>query len=310
MSNYNFTIIIPCINEYQNIRNIYQNISSLNLNKKYNYYFLYVDDGSTDGTWDEIKKLKKENKEKITGLKLSKNFGKDIAISAAMKNLKDNIDFAIIMDCDGQHPYEYINDFINEWENGYEAVITRRTNTTENFLREVGSAVFYKIINNYTDLKFITKSLDFMLIDKKIIDKFNSFKEKRKSLRATISLLNPKIKVLDITIKKRMYGESKYRIFSLTRYGFSIFTSFSIIPIKITGYFGFFSLIVSTTILLTSIVLKFFFHWNITLNTILLIFNTFIFSILLVSTSFLGIYITKILENTNERPEYIINEEL
>ena len=310
MSNFNFTIIIPCKNEYQNITNIYQNISSLNLDKKYNFNFLYVDDGSTDDTWDEIKKLKKEYKEKISGLRLSKNFGKDVAISAALKNLKDDVKFAVIIDCDGQHPYEYIKNLIDEWENGAEAVITRRSNITENFFREIGSILFYKIINNFTDLKFITKSLDFMLIEKKIITKFNSFKEKKKSLRATIAFISPKIKILDIKINKRKYGKSKFQIFALARYGFSIFTTFSVIPIKISGYLGLFLLVSTTIILFTSIILKFFFNWGITLNTILLIFNTFIFSVLLISISFLGIYITKILENTTDRPEFIINEEL
>lgn len=310
MNNYKFTIIIPCKNESKNIKNIYQNISSLNLDKKYNYNLLYVDDGSSDDTWNEIKKLKKENKEKISGLKLSKNYGKDIAISAALKNLRNDVNFAIIIDCDGQHPYEYIKNFISEWENGFKAVITRRLNIAENFFRELGSTLFYKIINNFTDLRFITKSLDFMLIDEKIIAQFNSFKEKGKSLRAFISLINPKIKIINVKINKRNYGKSKFKILSLARYGFSIFTSFSIMPIKITGYLGFFSLITSLIVLFTSFILKFFFDWHITLNTIILLFNTFIFSVLLVSISFLGVYITKILENTNDRPEFIINEEL
>lgn len=310
MNNYKFTIVIPCKNEFQNIKKIYQYISNLNIDKKYNYNLLYVDDGSDDNTWSEIKKLKRENKDKILGLKLSKNYGKDIAISAALKNLKDDINFAVIIDCDGQHPHEYIKNFITEWENGAEAVITRRLNITENFFREVGSILFYKIINSFTDLKFITKSLDFMLIDKKTINKFNSFKEKGKSLRATISAINPKSKIIDVKINKRNYGKSKFKILSLARYGFSIFTSFSIMPIKITGYLGFFSLVTSTVILFASIILKFFFNWNITINTMILLFNTFIFSVLLVSISFLGVYITKILENTNDRPEFIINEEL
>jgi dolichol-phosphate mannosyltransferase len=149
-----------------------------------------------------------------------------------------------------------------------------------------------------------------MLIEKKIITKFNSFKEKKKSLRATIAFISPKIKILDIKINKRKYGKSKFQIFALARYGFSIFTTFSVIPIKISGYLGLFSLVSTTIILFTSIILKFFFNWGITLNTILLIFNTFIFSVLLISISFLGIYITKILENTTDRPEFIINEEL
>ena len=112
-----FSVIIPIKDEKENIPIISQKIKKLKF--KYNYEIIFVDDGSTDESWDVIKNLNKKDK-KIKGLSFSKNFGHQMALTAGIDYC--NSDFLIMMDGDLQHPPEYINKMIKEYEKGYDIV--------------------------------------------------------------------------------------------------------------------------------------------------------------------------------------------
>ena len=306
-----FVIISPCYNESESLNEFVNKISDLKKTHNYDASLILIDDGSEDDTWQKIKKLKSENKEiNIDGIKLSRNFGKDIAISAGIDYLKkDDYSFIVFLDADLQHPIEEIPNLIQHWKEGYKVVGSKRSNITENPLRELGSRLFYFFLKKYSDLQLITKSMDFMIVDKIVINQFKLLGEKSKSFRASIFWLGFKTKMVEIKINKRLFGESKFGLFKLFRYGITIFTSFSLMPIKLTGYMGVLITIMSMLLILALIILKFILHMHISFQTIIIVFNTFIFGVLLSCIGFVGIYITKIYENTNNRPAYLIEDE-
>ena len=129
------------------------------------------------------------------------------------------------------------------WKNDYKIVTTFKKNNVENFLRKIGSDLFYYFMTNYSDVKFITKNTDFMLLDKDIINIFNKLIEKKKSLKTFINWTGYKNKSLEVEIIKRYHGKSKYNFFNLFRTAINAITSFSLFPIKVVGYMG---LIMST----------------------------------------------------------------
>ena len=141
MSN-NYFIIVPCHNEENNIDEL---ISKINLSIKnyHQYKILFIDDGSKDNSWSKIDSMCNQN-EKILGIKLSRNFGKDSAIEAGLNYLDQINDykFAIIIDADLQHPVEKIEDLIDEWNKDYKIVTTYKMNNVENFFRKAGSDFF------------------------------------------------------------------------------------------------------------------------------------------------------------------------
>ena len=304
---HNFSIIVPCLNEEKNIEHFSKTAESL-LKEKYNFKIIFIDDGSTDNTWSIIENLKKKSSF-IHGVKLSRNFGKENAICCGLNNIKDE-DFIITIDSDLQHPLEKIEEMINLWENGYKIINTHRKNRTEGPLREFGSTLYYFFIRKFTDLSIISQTTDFILIDKDIVKKFNQIPESNKQFRILINWLGFKKINLPIEINSRIYEKSKYDIIRLLRLAINSFTSFSIFPIKLIGFLGLLMTTLSTIIIVTSIIDKIFFFKfiNISNQSLLILIQILLTGLILSAVAFLGVYISKILNNTNNRPNYIIEK--
>jgi len=304
---YNFSIVIPCLNEERNIENFVQKIDLLFQNK-YNFKLLFVDDGSTDKTWYKIEDLKKKHSF-INGIKLSRNFGKENALMCGLSNIKSE-DFIITIDADLQHPLDEIEKMIQLWKDGYKIINTFRTNVTENNIREIGSKFFYFLIKNFTDLTNMAKTTDFILIDREIVKKFNDIQEVNKQFRILINWLGFKKINIPININARIQGKSKYNFIKLSKLAFNNLTSFSLFPLKLIGYLGILMSILSSLIIFAVVMDKIFFSnsLNVGINSIFATIQILLTGIILCSITFLGIYISKILKNTNNRPNYIIEK--
>jgi polyisoprenyl-phosphate glycosyltransferase len=304
---YNFTIVIPCLNEEKNIEQFVNSIQLL-FDGEYNFKLLFIDDGSTDNTWVKIENLKKKFSF-IFAIKLSRNFGKENALTCGLETIK-NEDFMVTIDADLQHPINDIKKMIALWKDGYKIVNTYRTNITENNLREMGSKFFYYLIKKFTDLTIVSKTTDYILIDREVIKKFNEISEANKQFRTLINWLGFKKINIPININARIKGKSNYNLLKLTRLALNNFTSFSLFPLKLIGYIGIFMSIFSVILIIITTVDKIFLsnYLNIGINAIFTIIQILLTGILLSSLAFLGLYISKILNNTNNRPNYIIEK--
>ena len=304
---YNFSIIVPCLNEEKNIEHFTITAESL-LKKKYNFKIIFIDDGSTDNTWNIIENIKK-NFSFIHGVKLSKNFGKENAICCGLNYIKDE-DFIITIDSDLQHPLEKIEEMIDLWKDGYKIINTYRKNRTEGSFREFGSTLYYFFIKKFTDLSIISQTTDFILIDKDVVKNFNQIPESNKQFRTLINWLGYKKINLPIEINSRIYEKSKYDLIRLLRLAINSFTSFSIFPIKLVGYLGLIMTTLSAVTIAISILDKFFFLELIRIGnqSLLILIQILLTGLILSSIAFLGVYISKILNNTNNRPNYIIEK--
>jgi len=304
---YNFTIVIPCLNEEKNIEQFVNSIQLL-FDGEYNFKLLFIDDGSTDNTWVKIENLKKKFSF-IFAIKLSRNFGKENALTCGLETIK-NEDFMVTIDADMQHPINDIKKMIALWKDGYKIVNTYRTNITENNLREMGSKFFYYLIKKFTDLTIVSKTTDYILIDREVIKKFNEISEANKQFRTLINWLGFKKINIPININARIKGKSNYNLLKLTRLALNNFTSFSLFPLKLIGYIGIFMSIFSVILIIITAVDKIFLsnYLNIGVNAIFTIIQILLTGIVLSSLAFLGLYISKILNNTNNRPNYIIEK--
>ncbi len=305
-----FYIVVPSFNEEDNIENFIKDVDQLNLNN-FSYNIIFVDDGSTDETWKKIEYFNSIN-EKVIGIKLTRNFGKDSAIEAGLNfvNKDSNCKFAIIIDADLQHPIKKIPEMIIEWEKNFKIVTTYKKNNVENILRKIGSDLFYFLMTKFSDAKFITKNTDFMLIDKKIIEIFSNFLEKNKSIKTFINWTGYKNKSLEIEIEKRKEGKSKFNFLYLTRIAVNAITSFSFFPLKIVGYLGFIMSLFSIILIPVLIFFKWINFFYVSFQTIIIIFNIFLTGITLSCLGLLGIYISKIRQNSISRPSYIVEKNL
>ena len=141
------SIVLPSYREEKNVPLIYRELSEVlqKISEKYEYEIIFVNDGSPDNTWEEILKLC-EKDDRVKGVNLSRNFGKEVALSAGVDMASS--DAVITLDGDGQHPVEKIPLFIEEWENGYDMVYNKRPKIAgASFVKKISSKVFYKIYN-------------------------------------------------------------------------------------------------------------------------------------------------------------------
>lgn len=302
-----FEIIVPSNNEVNNINDFYKKI--VKVLKDYDFSLKFIDDGSTDKTWEKIKEIRSQD-QKVKGIKFLKNYGKENAISAGLIDQYEFYNFKIVIDADLQHPVEKIPEMINRWENGKKVVGTFRVKSQEGLVREFGSSIFYFLMKKFSDVNLFSKTTDFMLIDKEVISDYRKITEKNKTFRTTINLIHNVEELIEIDIKDRKENISKFNFTNLIRFAVNTFTSFSIFPLKIIGYLGIFLSTVSLFAIPTFFFLNFLNIYPVSYQTIIIIMLVLMNGLILMSLGILAIYITKIYENVNSRPDFIIEEEL
>ena len=166
-----FTIVIPVFNESKNIKLLVDRINNLKMNKNFN--ILFINDGSTDDTWNTIKSLNKKDN-KIKGISFSRNFGHQIALSAGIDNVEGK--FLIMMDGDLQHPPEKIPTMIKKYEEGYDVVQLVKSNQGKrNFIQKIFSYFFYMIFRKISGVPLSNNVSDFRLISEKVISQIKKF---------------------------------------------------------------------------------------------------------------------------------------
>lgn len=304
----NFLLVVPCHNEGKNISLFVNEIKKLKIKFKVSYDICFIDDGSIDNTWEQIK-LQKEINDNVRGIRLSRNFGKEAAVSAGLSYNKKEYDFYVIIDCDFQHPMDKIPDLVNTIKNGdYEIVSTYRSFGSQGKFRELFSKLFYKIFNMFSKIKMLSKTTDFMAITKKIRDNYNSINESQKTFRVMINWIGFKKISLPIEVKNRKYGKSKFKFLNLLRLAVNTFSSYTLFPLKAVGYLGIFMMIISS-ILLLFVFYNFFYQITvISWQTILLLSQLFFSGTIMSSIGIVGLYISKIFDNVNQRPNFIIDK--
>jgi polyisoprenyl-phosphate glycosyltransferase len=217
------SIIIPVLNEEKNIPLVYKGIRKAIVGlKKYKYEIIFVDDGSTDGTWNEIKRIRDLS---VKGISLSKNFGHATALQAGLESASGHA--AVMMDGDLQHPPSLIPVLIREWENGNKIVNTLRIDTKDiGFFKKFTSSVFYKLFNYFSVVKINAGEADFRLVDKGVLNKINVLPHNPKFYRGIVHWLGDGIAYVPYTAEKRKYGKSSYsfkKMINLARAGIMTF---------------------------------------------------------------------------------------
>ena len=168
-------IIVPCFNEEDNILILQKEVSTVLNDLEEDFRIIFIDDGSSDSSWDKISKLSSANNN-ITGIKLSRNFGHQAAIDAGLQN--SNGDAVIIMDGDLQDDPSYLKDLIKEWYDGFDIVLAKRIKRKENFLRKFYIGVFFKLQSYLSEINIPANVGHFSLMDRKVVNEINNFGEK------------------------------------------------------------------------------------------------------------------------------------
>lgn len=306
------SVIIPAYNEEKNIRPICEKLENIFklFSDRYAYEIIFINDGSEDGTADEVEKIAAENPH-IKYIDFSRNFGKEIATTAGLNHCSG--DACIMLDADMQHPVEIIPDFVHQWEQGNEVVIgIRKKSKSDSWIKIIGSRLFYKILNKIIDTKVVPNSTDFRLLDRAVINEFNRLMEVNRMTRGLIDWLGFKRKYIYFKANNRLHGNASYSFWKLFKLAMNSFISLSLFPLKLAGYLGIFIVIFSSIAGFYILLGKYFFHWRFASTFSdaenLAIFIVFLVGIILMSIGLISLYIANIHIEMTRRPLYIIRK--
>lgn len=299
---------LPCYNEQLNIVPTYNALKKIaSEEKEYDFEYIFVDNGSSDKTKKEILKLAKKNK-RVKGIFLSRNFGPEASGQATLDWARG--DAFVFVEADLQDPPNYIPKFIRFWESGFDVVVGSKTNFPDNKIIALGRKIFYKIFRGISNIKLPPNAGSFCLLDKKVLDAINALPEKYRLFRGLRAWAGFKSKVIFYKRVPRKQGKSYYNIPEYIRHAERGFFGFSYIPLDIILYLGFF--LFSLSVLFLFLYIPYLIIANINANPLLfIIVMMFLFAgVQLASTSIIGKYVQIAVEESRNRPLYIVEEKV
>lgn len=305
-------IVVPCYNESEiflhSLGELKKILNSLVEKNKINEksYIFFVDDGSKDNTWELIKKenLKSSN---VKGLKLSCNRGHQIAILAGMSNI--DADFIITIDADLQDDINVIEKMIDEFYLGNEIVYgVREQRDTDTFFKRTTAQCFYKLLS-FIGVNQINNHADFRLLSRRALQCLLQYTEQNIYIRGLIPLMGFKSSQVKYKRLSRLEGKTKYSLKKMLGLAINGITSFSVAPLRIVFFMGFFISIFSFIFIIYILILYFqgktIHGWS---SIVISIF--FLGGLQIVSIGIIGEYIGKIYFETKKRPKYFIEEKI
>lgn len=304
------SVVIPMYYEEEVANECYNRTKKvLNGLENYDYEIIFVNDGSKDKTLPILKEIATKD-EKAKVISFSRNFGHQAAVTAGLKFVTG--DCILIIDSDMQDPPELLVDMLKLWEDGNEVIYAKRkTRKGESKFKLMTAKMFYKVLNNLSDVEIPKDTGDFRLVDRKVVAVINSMPEHNKFLRGLFSWVGFKQKPIEYERQERFAGKTKYPLKKMLKLASDGIISFSTKPLKIIGGIGMVSIFISFILLIYAI-LSYIFKWNNLASgwTSLMVAITFFAGVQLVSIWMISEYIARIYDNTKQRPEYIIDEKI
>jgi dolichol-phosphate mannosyltransferase len=299
-------VLMPFYNEEEQIPITVDRMLSVLDPLKISYSLLFVDDGSSDGTWQAIDAATLQYPDKVRGLKLSRNFGKEAAICAGLDYA--DADAVILMDGDLQHPPECIPDMLRLWREGYEIVEgVKSSRGREKFSSKLNAFVFYGLFHKVSGYRLANAS-DYKLLDRKVVHKWRSFTEHSTFFRGLSAWMGFRRATFNFEVAERQTGNSRWSLTRLIRLSLDAITSFSAMPLQLITIIGMVFMI-GALILLIQTLFNFFTGQAANGFTTVIVVELVIGACIMISLGLIGTYIARIFEEVKNRPRYIISED-
>ena len=309
------TVVVPCYNEEESLPIFYeemervrkQDFNNSESEQEIEFEYIFVDDGSKDGTLNEMKQLSQKDS-KVRYISFSRNFGKEAAILAGLD--ASTGDFVTLMDVDLQDPPSLLKkmyDIIKK--EGYDCVATRRKNRKgEPPVRSFFARMFYKIINKMSDVEMVDGARDYRLMSRKVVDSIISMREYNRYSKGLFTFVGFKTKWISYENIERVAGKTKWSFWKLFKYALEGITAFSTAPLIFSSIIGLLFCLVAFLLIILIIVRTLVFGdptsgWP---SMVCIIF--FVSGVQLFSLGIIGQYMSKSYLEIKHRPIYIIRE--
>lgn len=305
--NISLSLVCPLYNEFEMVDLFLQEVDTILKETNQSYEIICVNDGSTDNSLQALL-LAKANYPNLRIINLSRNFGKEAALTAGLDNALGDV--IIPIDADLQDPPELIKEFIQQWQAGYDVVLAKRIDRqSDSFAKKITAQLFYKINNRISDTELPYNVGDYRLITKKVLKAIQQLPENQRFMKGVFAWVGFKTTTVEYKRKKRKAGKTCFHGWRLWNLALEGITSFSTIPLRIWLYLGviiaLFSFFYGSFIIVKTLVMGVDLPGYASLLTTIL----FLGGIQLIGIGVLGEYIGRMYMEAKQRPIYIIENE-
>jgi glycosyltransferase involved in cell wall biosynthesis len=300
------SVVIPAHNERDSLRRVVADVGAAL--GSWSHEIVLIDDGSSDGTWDEIRALKAE-RSGVRGIRFTRNFGHQAALAAGLRAASGSA--VIMMDADGQHPTGLLATFVRLWEEGHPVVQGVRTASSgESWLKASTSRLFYWCWSTLSGVPITRGTADFRLIDRHVLENVLATGGSMIFLRGLIPWLGYPISCVSFQAGPRLAGRSRYTWRRMLRFSLDGLLAFSVVPLRLAMALGI-SMALISFVYLCYVVFIWFYSlrvvsgWASTAGLVALVGGIQLFTI-----GVLGEYVGRIFLRTTDRPQFVIAERL
>lgn len=302
-------LVVPVYREERNLPVLYQSLCEVcGTLEKFTWEFVFVNDGSPDRSIDVLRGLAARDP-RVRVIDFSRNFGKEVALTAGVHAVY--ADAVICMDADMQHPPELIPKLVETWQAGAEIVATVRTSIDKQpLLRRLGSHGYYWLMGKISGLDMVSQTTDFRLYDRKVVEAFRLVTERERMFRGIMDWMGFEKRYVEFEAPRRHSGEAGYSYGKLWQLAINSITSFSLWPLRLTGYLGLVITGASALLLCWMVFMRIMDPVAITPLAIVVVVNTLLNGIVLMAIGLVALYIGNIHTEVVGRPLYVVRERI
>lgn len=302
------SIVVPVYNEQEVLPEFHGRVTEVLGQIDMDAELVYVNDGSNDETLNILFGLH-DNDNRVAVVNLSRNFGKEIALTAGLHHARG--DAVVVIDADLQDPPELIPELIQEWKNGFDVVYARRTKRDqESVVKKVTAFSFYRIMQKVGDVKLPADTGDFRLLSRRAVNALNSLGEQHRFMKGLFAWIGYRQKAVFYRREPRHAGKTKWNYWRLWNLAIEGITSFTTAPLRIATYLGLITAAGAFAYGTYMIIRTLLFGNPVPGYPSLIVIVLFLGGVQLIAIGVLGEYIGRIFTETKRRPLYFLNDYL
>jgi dolichol-phosphate mannosyltransferase len=300
------SVVVPMLNEEANLPTLYERLTHVLQSSDVSYELVLVDDGSTDRTHEQIRRLRQKDP-RVKYIRLARNFGHQAALTAGLAHARGAAVIAI--DADLQDPPEVIKELLARWEEGFDVVYAIRRHRKESVPKRIAYAFFYRLLHRVAAVDIPLDAGDFCLMDRRVVDQLNALPERNRFLRGLRTWVGFRQIGVEYERQTRHAGQTQYSFWKLVRLAVDGLVSFSYIPLRVSSTVGFIVSFGSLLVGLYYLILRLVGHREPAGFAGIIVAVLFLGGVQLITIGIMGEYVGRIFDEVKDRPVYIVSEE-
>ena len=299
------SVVVPVYNEQEVLPELHRRLTAVLKGLQCSWEILYIDDGSSDRSAEKLIELRASD-DRVAVVNLSRNFGKEIAVTAGLDFVRGQA--AIVIDADLQDPPETIALLVDRWRSGYDMVYaTRRERRGETWLKRATATMFYRVMGNLGETDIPQNTGDFRLVSRRCIDALQKCRERRRFMKGLFAWVGFKSTSVVYDRDPRFAGTSKWNYWRLWNFALEGITSFTTAPLKVATYFGLTTAVIALSYAAFVVCRTILYGREVPGYASLMVTILFLSGVQLIALGVVGEYVSRIFVESKGRPLYLID---